>query len=107
LPFRKGVIVLEFERQDRNFGRALISAVHEVQLAGAVVECVGVRTTLKNPKRVGEPASNHTPSASHTMVLANQIETGVCPGERGPPRAGDLQQSFGLDPAVTGRVYVI
>jgi hypothetical protein len=38
IAFVKGVIVLEFEREARSFGHALISAVHDVQRTGAVVK---------------------------------------------------------------------
>ena len=38
IAFVKGVIVLEFEREARNFAHALISAIRNVQEAGASVE---------------------------------------------------------------------
>jgi hypothetical protein len=38
IAFVKGVIVLEFEREARNFAHALISAVQNVQQAGATVK---------------------------------------------------------------------
>src|SRR6266852_1117569 len=38
IAFVKGVIVLEFEREARNFAHALITAIRDVQNAGAAVE---------------------------------------------------------------------
>jgi hypothetical protein len=38
IAFAKGAIVLEFEREARNFAHALVSAIHDVQQAGATVE---------------------------------------------------------------------
>jgi hypothetical protein len=38
VSFQKGVIVLEFEREARNFAHALVSAVIDVHRAGAKVE---------------------------------------------------------------------
>jgi hypothetical protein len=38
IAFMKGVIVLEFEREASSFAHALISAVHDVQCAGAAVQ---------------------------------------------------------------------
>jgi hypothetical protein len=40
ISFQKGVIVLEFEREARNFAHALVSAMHDVQRAGARVKHV-------------------------------------------------------------------
>lgn len=40
IAFVKGVIVLEFEREAKNFAHALVSAVRDVRAAGASVEHV-------------------------------------------------------------------
>lgn len=38
ISFQKGVIVLDFARESENFGKALVSAIADVQRAGAKVE---------------------------------------------------------------------
>lgn len=40
IAFQKGVIILEFAREARSFGHALMSAVRDVRKAGATVERV-------------------------------------------------------------------